>query len=66
MPDHRFLSDYISKSNICLRCKKSLSEIDWILRNDKRCKWLERAWENLNKYYPCLTDEEIIIKSIIE
>lgn len=56
----------ISIFNICSKCKKSSYEIELILNKRSECQGQAKTEENVNKYYPCLSDEEVIIKNIIE
>jgi len=51
----------------CAKCGKMASDIaKYISKNVPEARYQPITLENLSKYYPCITDQEALIKNIIQ
>ena len=51
----------------CKRCGKTgLSMKEYIAANIKEAYYEPISLGNLNKFYPCISDDEVIVKDIVE
>lgn len=66
LPDIFFYSLSTGKDNICKRCNLSMAFlVDFIKRNNKEAYYETITIENINKFYPCISDNEYLMRSVL-
>jgi hypothetical protein len=64
--NHNFDNFEIEFDTICLKCKSTWIMLYIVAQSRKSINKQETKLEFINRVYPCLTDEEALIKKALE